>query len=133
MNEGSGEVDGCPVNLRQFSPLSRSTTMMPPGPVAVESVRYANPAFPCRRSNRTSLTYVVGVDVVEDKTIVFTTLFVAKSAANIFAQPGRGGPNFRTPVSSIQSRFDGSTMTLCTLLKVSPGLEGSKSFMAWSG
>src|ERR1700679_2992192 len=84
MNEGSGEVDGCPVNLRQFSPLSRSTTMMPPGPVE-ESVRYAQPAFPCRRSNRTSLTYVVGVTVVEEKTIVFATLFVAKSIANIFA------------------------------------------------
>ncbi len=52
---GSALVEGWSCSRRQDAPLARSTTMIPFGPESDESVMYATPPSPRRRSNRTSL------------------------------------------------------------------------------
>jgi hypothetical protein len=50
----SALVEGWSCRRRQLSPVARSTTMMPFGPLSALSVMNATPSRPRRRSKRTS-------------------------------------------------------------------------------
>ena len=53
--------------------------------------------------------------------IVLKTLLLFRSTPTSLGPPGSGGPNSMLPVSSSQSRSSGSTTTLCTDTRHSPG------------
>jgi hypothetical protein len=67
-----------------------------------------------RRSNRTSLRYVVGSATSGASTIVCTTVSLLRSMQTSFGPPVTVSWNSGDPVSSTQSRSSGSTTMLCT-------------------
>ena len=130
---GSALVDGWSCSRRQEAPLARSTTMIPFGPESAESVMYATPASPRRRSKRTSLRYVVGSATSAGKVITWATVSVSRSIRTSFGPPGLVGWNIGLPVSSTQSRSAGSTTMLCTETNAPASSSPDGSFQAWSG
>ena len=92
--------------------------MMPLPCLADESERYAKPALPRARSNRTSLSEVPVPSRLSAKVMVRLTALVARSMATSFGPPlMRGVPEPRLPVSSTHNVSLESTYTLCAARK----------------
>ena len=87
----------------------------------------------CRRSNRTSFRYVVGRAVPGSRTMVRSTVSVARSMQTSFGPPNVVGANIGAPVSSTQSRSAGSTTMLCTETNALGSSSPDGLFHAWSG